>query len=548
MELKKLCGKPRVIVIGAGISGLSAARRLYSSPAAARDWQITVLEASDRIGGRIFTSQFDTGEQIEIGATWIHGVEGSPIFDIAEKSGALHGDVPFECMDGFPEPPIVKAQGGVTVHSTIAHDVASLYRQLVDDVNDRRGEPPEVTAETLEHGDSGNLGSYLRRGFESFLGKQAATPAGVNAAELLLKQDNPSIASSGWNLRALQEGVFTIQENWERCVTAAESLHDLDLLAFNEYWEFPGEQITIGKGFSSVVQALAKSLPPDTIRFHKKVDKVVWTDVARTSASSGYPVQLHCEDGSTFEADHVIVTVSLGVLKAKALEEQQLFQPRLPDWKLDSIEKLGFGVVDKLFVLVEPPPDGSQHPNLQFIHKSQADADEDEVPRWMRKTHSLYPIHKKSNVLVAWFAGAEAKEMEKLSDEEIARGVQKTLAAFGDKRRVAGLGSQRQHCCNGGDASSNGGTHSGKVHVAHGCWNRNPLFLGSYSYVAVGSNGDDIDHLAAPVPRLSDSGPPLQLLFAGEATHRDQYSTTHGAYFSGQREADRLIQHYKFAS
>ncbi|KAJ7300335.1 hypothetical protein JRQ81_000029 [Phrynocephalus forsythii] len=90
--------------------------------------------------------------------------------------------------------------------------------------------------------------------------------------------------------------------------------------------------------------------------------------------------------------------------------------------------------------------------------------------------------------------------MEKLSDEEIARGVQKTLAAFGDKRRVA-----------------------------------------------VGSNGDDIDHLAAPVPRLSDSGPPLQLLFAGEAT-QDQYSTTHGAYFSGQREADRLIQHYKFAS
>lgn len=41
---------------------------------------------------------------------------------------------------------------------------------------------------------------------------------------------------------------------------------------------------------------------------------------------------------------------------------------------------------------------------------------------------------------------------------------------------------------------------------------------------------------------------PLQLLFAGEATHRTFYSTTHGALLSGWREAERLNQLFEAPS
>ncbi|KAM3382162.1 hypothetical protein P3S68_007735 [Capsicum galapagoense] len=79
-------------------------------------------------------------------------------------------------------------------------------------------------------------------------------------------------------------------------------------------------------------------------------------------------------------------------------------------------------------------------------------------------------------------------------------------------------------------------------------WGTDPLFLGSYSHIAVGSSGDDLDAMAEPLPKSSkdgDSCPPLQILFAGEATHRSYHSTTHGAYLTGLREAHRLLKHFR---
>jgi monoamine oxidase len=70
-----------VIVIGAGISGLGAARTLVDAGA-----RVLVLEASGRIGGRIRTDR-SLGLPVELGAGWIHGPRGNPISDLAHNAG-----------------------------------------------------------------------------------------------------------------------------------------------------------------------------------------------------------------------------------------------------------------------------------------------------------------------------------------------------------------------------------------------------------------------------------------------------------------------------
>jgi len=71
-----------VIVIGAGIAGLAAANQLNEN-----GYTVLILEAQDRIGGRIFTDN-TYNIPLDIEASWIHGKEGNPITMLAEKYGA----------------------------------------------------------------------------------------------------------------------------------------------------------------------------------------------------------------------------------------------------------------------------------------------------------------------------------------------------------------------------------------------------------------------------------------------------------------------------
>ena len=61
---------PSVIVVGGGISGLSAAHSLATSGVT----DVLLLETRDRLGGRINTVEYG-GKKLELGAQWIHGAE-----------------------------------------------------------------------------------------------------------------------------------------------------------------------------------------------------------------------------------------------------------------------------------------------------------------------------------------------------------------------------------------------------------------------------------------------------------------------------------------
>jgi len=70
-----------VAVVGAGASGLTAAKQLADGGKS-----VTVFEARDRTGGRIWTNS-DLGAPLDLGASWIHGVKGNPLTDLADELG-----------------------------------------------------------------------------------------------------------------------------------------------------------------------------------------------------------------------------------------------------------------------------------------------------------------------------------------------------------------------------------------------------------------------------------------------------------------------------
>lgn len=71
-----------VLVLGAGMAGLGAARLLHDSGV-----RVTVIEARDRIGGRTHTSHLWPDLPVDMGASWIHGTKGNPVTALAKAQG-----------------------------------------------------------------------------------------------------------------------------------------------------------------------------------------------------------------------------------------------------------------------------------------------------------------------------------------------------------------------------------------------------------------------------------------------------------------------------
>jgi monoamine oxidase len=420
----------KVLVVGAGIAGLAAARELR-----ARGFGLTVLEARARLGGRIWTDR-SLGRPIDLGASWIHGVLGNPLTGLAREFGITTSPTDF---------------GDVTLYDAGGRPLPAGHAAAYRDERNRLFDDLQVYAESIDTDVS------LAVGIQAILERR-----GLSAKE--------------------QQRFDWFVPGFIEADNAAD-VEDLSLFYSYEDERFGGEDRLILDGYHQFIQAFAQGLD---IRLEHPVTRIDYS-------SANVKVET---DQATFEADAVIVTVPLGVLKAGSIR----FVPPLPERKQQAIERLGMGVLDKIV--------------LQF---PMAPADwpiETELIGYVSQTRREFPTflnlyhHNQATILVGFVAGSFARAMEKQPDGDIiARVVGILRSIYGD-------------------------TLPGPARAVITRWASDPFALGSYSYVPVGASGDDYQALERPVAD--------RLFFAGEATIRPHPATVHGALLSGLREAERI--------
>uniref|UniRef100_A0A8C9K6K5 Spermine oxidase n=1 Tax=Panthera tigris altaica TaxID=74533 RepID=A0A8C9K6K5_PANTA len=545
-------GQPRVVVIGAGLAGLAAAKALLEQGFT----DVTVLEASTCIGGRVQSVKLGHAT-FELGATWIHGSHGNPIYHLAEANGLLE-----ETTDGERSVGRISLYSKNGVACYLTNRGHRIPKDVVEEFSDLYNEVYNLTQEFFRHGKPVNaesqnsVGVFTREEVRNRIRDDPDDPEATKCLKLAMIQQYLKV---------------------ESCESSSHSMDDVSLSAFGEWTEIPGAHHIIPSGFIRVVELLAEGIPAHVIQLGKPVRCVHWDQASarprgpeieprgegdhNLDAGEGgqggeeprgdgrdedeqWPVLVECEDCEVIPADHVIVTVSLGVLKR---QYTSFFPPGLPTEKVAAIHRLGIGTTDKIFLEFEEPFWGPECNSIQFVWEDEAESGTLTYPPelWYRKICGfdvLYPPERYGHVLSGWICGEEALVMEKCDDEAVAEICTEMLRQFTGNPNIP---KPRR--------------------ILRSAWGSNPYFRGSYSYTQVGSSGADVEKLAKqgssskqqPGHLLSSkcseqsldpnrgSIKPMQVLFSGEATHRKYYSTTHGALLSGQREAARLIEMYQ---
>lgn len=194
-----------------------------------------------------------------------------------------------------------------------------------------------------------------------------------------------------------------------------------------EYWDCEGERLLNwrDKGYRTVFSLITDGIPIESfVQFRKTVTNISWSHEQIDSS-----LIVKCEDGSSYTADHVIVTTSLGVLKENY---HKMFSPALPPVKRNAIEGMSIGTVDKIFIEFDKPFWTKDWLGFSLLwHKTDLEElRKSEMMDWLEDVFGFYVVDYQPNVLCGWISGVKARKMERDTDENVKRGVMYLLNKF----------------------------------------------------------------------------------------------------------------------
>lgn len=432
--LPPTCRQQRVLVVGAGPAGLSAARHLQRL-----GLRVTVLEASDRLGGRV-RDDTTLGVCLGMGAHIVTGVTNSPLTTLCLQTG--HG------MRLIRDHCDLYTTQGHMVSSERDHRVEFHFNAMLDAVAQWRVGQTEDCC----------LFDKLMEMHQSFM----------RETQMVFSEEECNV---------LQFHIGNLE------YACGAPLRDVSALQWDQnerYPQFSGQHALVPDGFGCLLQALAEGLD---IRYGQHVTAIdytseegdvrVFAERATGTKKKKKGKKEEDEEDSKFLADYVLVTVPLALLQRNEIR----FSPPLPNSKLDALRQLGAGVIEKVALKFSRPFWADRVTSADFFGHVPASPEQRGLfSVFFDLSPCVQPKKNPAYVLMTYVSGDAINLIADKTDQEVVTMCMEVLRGIFSEQEVP-------------DPKGYSVTH----------WRESPYARMVYTYVRCGATGDAYTALAEPI-------------------------------------------------